>query len=154
MINIALIHTQPLYRKGLSLLLTQTIDDFNVVASANDLRTLINKYRGEAIDVIVWDIPGHHALTPGTRLLKECYPLAKILVLVASKNAVYSGLLETLGADKVISSDCELSDLCEMILHIHKTYAPPPSSNHVQEPTSETTRKAPLNKSKNIKSKP
>jgi DNA-binding NarL/FixJ family response regulator len=154
MINIALIHTQPLYRKGLSLLLTQTIDDFTVVASANDLRSLINRYKGEAIDVIVWDIPGHHVLTPGTRLLKECYPLAKILVLVASKNAVYAGLLETLGADKVISSDCELSDLCEIILDIHKSYAPPASSNHVQEPASEKARKPPITKSKNIKRKP
>ena len=134
MITAALIHSQPLYRKSLSLLLSQGIQDLIVVASTADLRILINQYRRETIDVIIWDIPSHHVLTPGTRLLKECFPLAKIVVLVASKNAAYAGLLETLGADKVISADCETSDLFETILKVHKTYAPPPSSNHVQEP--------------------
>jgi len=141
MINIAIIHPQPLYRKGLSLLLTKTIDDLNIVASALDLRNLINQHGREAIDLIIWDLPGHHVLTPGTRLLKERFPLAKILVLVASRNAVYAGLLETLGADRVLSADCELSDLCDAILNIHKSYAPPPSSNHVQEPDSEKDSK-------------
>ncbi len=132
--KIALIHSQPLYLKGLSLLLNQAIDDLTIVATASSLRSLIHHHQGVIVDVIVWDIPGHHVLTPGTRLLKECFPLARILVLVASKNAVYAGLLETLGADKVLPADCELADLCNAILNIHKSYAPPPSSNHVQEP--------------------
>ena len=135
MITVALIHSQPLYRKSLSLLLSQGIEGLTVVASTADLRILINQYRRESIDVILWDIPSHHVLTPGTRLLKECFPLAKIVVLVASKNVAYAGLLETLGADVVISADCEISDLFESILKAHRTYAPPPSSNHVQEPS-------------------
>jgi DNA-binding NarL/FixJ family response regulator len=47
---------------------------------------------------------------------------------------VYAGLLETLGADAVIPDDCQVSDLSEKIIKVHQTYAPPPSSNHVQEP--------------------
>lgn len=135
MIDIALIHPQPVYRKGLSLLLMEGIHDITVVASTKNLRDLINLHRHTAIDVIVWDIPSHHVLTPGTRLLKECFPLAKILVLVTSRNAVYGGLLQTLGANAVISADCEINDLYQAILRLHETYAPPPSSNHVQEPS-------------------
>lgn len=134
MFNAAIIHSQPLYRKSLALLLSQGIDGLTLVASTADLRSLIHQYRKETIDIIVWDIPSHHVLSPGTRLLKECFPLAKIVVLVASKNTAYTGLLKTLGADIVISSDCELSTLYETINKAHQTYAPPPSSNHVQEP--------------------
>ena len=39
MINIALIHTQPLYRKGLSILLSQTIDDFIVEGGPDSFLT-------------------------------------------------------------------------------------------------------------------
>ena len=134
MIHVALIHPQPIYRKGLALLFTDTVQKLKVVAATRNLRELINQYRNETVDVIVWDIPSHHALTPGTRLLKECFPLSKILVLVNSNNAVYAGLLETLGANAVLPADCEISDLYQTIIEIHKTYAPPPSSNHVQEP--------------------
>ena len=146
--NAALIHSQPLYRKGLTQLLNRNFENLTVVAAATDLRSLINQYRSQDIDVIIWDIPGHHVLTPGIRLLRERFPLAKILVLVASRNAVYAGLLETLGADRVLSADCELSDLCEAVLNIHKSYAPPPSSNHVQEPDSKKDSKPGLTKSK------
>ena len=135
MIHIALIHPQPIYRKGLTLLLGSMVENIIVVASTNNLRDLINSYRNETVDVIVWDIPSHHALNPGARLLQECFPLAKLLVLVNSKNAVYAGLLETLGANAVLTADCEISDLLQIIGELHQRYAPPPSSNHVQEPS-------------------
>ena len=135
MIHIALVHPQPIYRKGLTLLLGSMMENMVVAASTTNLRELINAYRNETIDVIIWDIPSHHALNPGARLLQECFPLSKLLVLVNSKNAVYAGLLETLGANAVLTADCEISDLLQIISELHQKYAPPPSSNHVQEPS-------------------
>ncbi len=135
MIHIALIHPQPIYRKGLYLLLEELAENMVVVASTSNLRDLINNHRNALLDIIVWDIPSHHVLAPGIRLLQECFPLAKVLVLVNSKNTVYAGLLETLGANAVLAADCELNDLFSVINKIHQTYAPPPSSNHVQEPS-------------------
>lgn len=134
MIQIVLIHPQPVYRKGLSLLLKHGIEGLKIVASAGNLRDLLEQYRGATIDVVIWDIPSHHALNPGARILKECYPLAKLLVLVSSSNTVYAGLLETLGANAVLPADCQVTELYDAILKIHQSYAPPPSSNHVQEP--------------------
>jgi DNA-binding NarL/FixJ family response regulator len=134
MITVAIIHSQPVYRKGLSLLLKNGIEGLKVIASAGSLRDLLEQFRGAVIDVIIWDIPGHHALTPGARVLRECYPLSKLLVLVSSSNSVYAGLLETLGANAVLPADCQETELYKTILKIHESYAPPPSSNHVQEP--------------------
>ena len=134
MINIAVIHSQPLYRKGLCLLLQHGISGLEMIASTGNLRDLLEKFREAPIDVIVWDIPGHHALTPGARILRECYPLAKLLVLVSSSNSVYAGLLETLGANVVLPATCKEAELIEAIMKIHRSYAPPPLSNHVQEP--------------------
>jgi DNA-binding NarL/FixJ family response regulator len=134
MINVAIVHSHAIYRYGIALLLVQEIEDLNVVVSLPNIRELLHQYRQEVIDVIIWSIPSHHTLTPGARLLKECFPLAKILVMVSSRNSVYAGLLKTLGADAVIPDDCKISDLSEEIMKIHQTYAPPPSSNHVQEP--------------------
>lgn len=116
------------------MLLSQEINDLKVVAATSNIRDLIHEYREEVLDIVVWNIPSHHTLTPGARLLKECFPLAKILVMVTSRNSVYAGLLETLGADAVVPDDCLTSELSAVILKIHQTYAPPPSSNHVQEP--------------------
>ncbi len=134
MINIAVIHSQPLYRKGLCLLLQHGISGLEMIASTGSLRDLLEQFREAPIDVIVWDIPGHHALTPGARILRECYPLAKLLVLVSSSNTVYAGLLETLGANVVLPATCKEAELIEAIIKIHQSYAPPPLSNHVQEP--------------------
>lgn len=134
MIYIALIHSQPVYRKGLSLLLEQGVEGVEVIASVGNLRDLLEQFRETSLDVIVWDIPSHHALTPGARILRECYPLAKLLVLVSSSNSVYAGLLETLGANAVLPADCQVNELFQTILEIHERYAPHPSSNHVQEP--------------------
>lgn len=134
MINIAVIHSQPLYRKGLCLLLQQGINGLEIIASTGNLRDLLEEFREVPIDVIVWDIPGHHALTPGARILRECYPLAKLLVLVSTSNSVYTGLLETLGADVVLPATCNEAELIDVIIKINRSYAPPPLSNHVQEP--------------------
>jgi len=134
MINIAIINPQPIFRKGLIVLLQKRIHDLQIAASTSGIRDLIHKHRNQVVDVIIWSIPGHHSLTPGARLLKECFPLAKLLVMVPSRNLVYAGLLETLGADSVISDDCKVSELSQAIVTIHEIYVPPPSSNHVQEP--------------------
>jgi len=117
------------------LLLKHGIKGLRIIASAGNLRELLEQFRGTTLDVVVWDIPSHHALTPGARILKERYPLAKLLVLVSSSNSVYAGLLETLGANAVLPTDCQVTELYEAILKIHQRYAPPPLSNHVQEPT-------------------
>ncbi len=139
MIDIAIIHSQPIYRQGLSLLLKGGIEDLNVIASAGNLREFLGQFKGKSIDVIIWDIPGHHALTPGAKILKECYPLSRLLVLVSSSNSVYAGLLETLGANAVLPADCHETELYQAILNIHRSYAPPPLSNHVQEPMAKST---------------
>ena len=138
MINTALIHSQSIYRKGLALLLDQGDTGVRVVAATSSLRELIDLSLGDGIDVIVWDIYSHHALSPGAHLLKECFPLAKVLVIVNSNNPVYAGLLETLGANAVLSVNCEIAEIFETISRISTTYSPPASSNHVQEPLAES----------------
>ncbi len=134
MIYLAIVHPQPVYRKALSLLLSLEVEETSITATTSGIRDLIHNHRETLVDVVIWSIPGHHAMSPAARLIKECFPLCKILVMVPSRNVVYAGLLETLGADLVIPDDCQIPDLVKAILKIHETYSPPPSSNHVQEP--------------------
>lgn len=142
MIYLAIVHPQPVYRKALSLLLSLEVEDTSIMASTSNIRDLIHHHREAQVDVVIWSIPGHHAMSPAARLVKECFPLCKILVMVPSRNVVYAGLLETLGADLVIPDDCQISDLTKAILKIHESYSPPASSNHVQEPNATNQNKA------------
>lgn len=134
MIHLAIVHPQPVYRKALSLLISLEVDATSITASTSNIRELIHNHREAPVDVVIWSISGHHAMSPAARLIKECFPLSKILVMVPSRNVVYAGLLETLGADLVIPDDCQIYDLTKAILKIHESYSPPASSNHVQEP--------------------
>ena len=118
------------------MLLQHHMDSIEIIGGARSLRELINQYSGNVLDVIVWDIPSHHVLAKGIKTLRECFPLARLLVLVSSSNSVYSGLLQTLGANAVLPATCQTPELFKTILQIHEKYSPPPTSNHVQEPLS------------------
>jgi DNA-binding NarL/FixJ family response regulator len=137
MIHTAIIHPHAVYRESLALLLSREIKDLKIVAVSSSLRQLIDISPNLTVDIIVWDILSHHSLSPGARLLIDCFPLAKILVLIGSRNPVYAGLLETLGANAVLPVDCEIREIRETIYRLHETYSPPASSNHVQEPSIE-----------------
>ena len=138
MINTAIIHPHAVYRESLALLLSREVKGVKIVAVSANLRQLIDVSPNLTIDIIVWDIFSHHSLSPGARLLIDCFPLAKILVLIGSRNPVYAGLLETLGANAVLPVDCEIREIRETIYRLHETYSPPASSNHVQEPSVES----------------
>ena len=139
MINTAIIHPHAVYRESLALLLSREVKGLKIVAVSANLRRLIDVSPNLTVDVIVWDVFGHHSLSPGARLLIDCFPLAKILVLIGSRNPVYAGLLETLGANAVLPVDCEIKEIRETIYKLHETYSPPASSNHVQEPSVESS---------------
>jgi DNA-binding NarL/FixJ family response regulator len=134
MIHVALIHAQPIYRQGLALLLENNIQNLQVVGQGRNLRELIDDFVGETVDVVIWEIPNHHVLTPGTRVLRDRFPLAKILVLVSNSNPIYAGLLETLGVNAVLPTNCIIDELFETLWKAHKEHTPHASSNHVQEP--------------------
>ena len=136
MIKTAIIHSHPIYRQGLSVLLEHNMDSVEIIGGARSLRDLINKYSGRTLDLIIWDIPSHHVLAKGIKTLRECFPIGRLLVLVSSSNTVYSGILQTLGANAVLPSTCQAPALFKTILQIHEKYSPPPASNHVQEPMS------------------
>lgn len=133
MIQLAIIHPQPLYRQGLHLLLRQ-FEDLKMMAATGSLRELIQEHPSAVLDVILWELPSHHVLPPGIKVIRETYPLAKVLALADARNGVYAGLLVNLGAAAVAGPQITGAQLHRAIRELHQSYAPPPSSNHVQEP--------------------
>ena len=133
MIRVAIIHPQPIYLQGVKLVLNAH-SDLKIAATASNMGELIQHYTDQDLDVIVWHLSGHHALVPGLRLIRDQYPIAKLLVLCDAQKGMYTGFLSNLGADAVIDYSATGNELHQSIVELSKKYAPPPSSNHVQDP--------------------
>jgi len=143
MIRLALIHPQPIYRQGVALLL-ESLEDVQLVAAVSGMKELIHQFHQEIFDVILWNISGHHALVPGLQLIREHYPVAKVMVLTDTSHGLYTGFLINLGADAVIESHVTLNHLRKSMIALSRSYAPPPSSNHVQDPETPENAKSML----------
>ncbi len=133
MIQIAIIHSQPIYSQALATLL-EVKKQLRVVTVSKHLRELIAS-QNESIDVILWHISSHHTLPPGMSVLKEHFPLAKVIALTENESNLYSGLLVNLGISMTICTTAQVQELYKAIIQVAKQYVPPPSSNHVEEPS-------------------
>ena len=143
MIRLALIHPQPIYRQGVALLL-ESLEDVQLVAAVSGLKELIHQFHKEVFDIVLWNLSGHHALVPGLQLIREHYPITKVMVLTDTSHGLYTGFLINLGADAVIASHVTIDHLRHSMIALSRSYAPPPSSNHVQDPESPKTAKSRL----------
>ncbi len=122
-----------LYNQGIRKIL-EDHSEFEMIAVAKNISELVRGWPHNILDIILWQISGHHALPPGLKVLKEHYPLARILILADGDNQIYSGLLVNLGAHLVMSPSCSAEELCQKIVDLSRSYIPPASSNHVQDP--------------------
>jgi Response regulator containing a CheY-like receiver domain and an HTH DNA-binding domain len=115
MINVALADDQEIIREGIKMILSLD-QEINVVCEAANGQELLNKMELKSPDVVLMDIrmPVMDGVT-ATRLVKEKYPIVRVIILTTFNTDEYIFQCLKNGADGYILKDSGADDIIRAI---------------------------------------